>query len=117
MNKTKTVRDLLHETHIQLVQENGVVITQKELALWYGIDPVTFNKYYNGERVPTGKFLHKIGAKTPEVYDVLGLERPDKRLENLSELYKATPVEKRDELLFRVKEFLEEIGADTGNVD
>jgi hypothetical protein len=117
MTKIKTVGDILKEVHVQMVNERGVVITQEELARWYGINYQVFNKYYNDERTPHGDNLVKIGAKTPEVYDVLGKERPDERLVMIQELYKATPPEKRGELLDLFLEWASSIGVKIRKLD
>jgi hypothetical protein len=117
MTKTKTVGDVLKDVHVQMVNERGVVITQEELARWYGINYQVFNKYYNDERKPHGDNLHKLGAKTPEIYDVLGQERPDERLLRINQLYKTTPPEKRDELLDLFLAWAEAIGVKVEKLD
>ena len=111
MNKVNTVSKLLQAVRLRLSEESGTVLTQKELAIWYGIDPVTFNKYYKGKRAPTGEFLTKIGAKTPEVYDILGLERPDRRILEIEKLYKDAPAGLKDRLYEQLKKVFEELGA------
>ena len=108
--KRKTVGDLLKEVHVQMVNEKGIVITQEELARHYGINYQVFNKYYNDERTPTGENLTKIGAKTPEIYDILGLERPDRRILEIQKLYKDAPAGLKDELFERLKQVFEELG-------
>jgi len=109
--KRKTVGDLLKEVHVQMVNNKGIVITQEELARYYEINYQVFNKYYNDERNPTGENLVKIGAKTPEIYDVLGLERPDQRILEIQKLYKDAPAGLKDELYEQLKRVFEELGA------
>ena len=109
--KTKTVGDMLKEVHVRMVNEREIVITQEELARWYGINYQVFNKYYNDERTPHGENLVKIGAKTPEIYDVLGMDRPDRRIQEIEKLYKDAPAGLKDELFDRLKKVFEELGA------
>jgi len=110
MDKINTVSKLLREVRLRLSQENGTVLTQAELAAWYGIDPIVFNKYYNGKRAPVGENLYKIGAKTPEIYNILGISQTSQRILELSELYKNAPEELKDVLFEKFKKVIEELG-------
>ena len=109
--KRKTVGDLLKEVHVQMVNDKGIVITQEELARWFEINYQVFNKYYNDERTPHGENLTKIGSKTPEIYDILGLDRPDKRILEIQKLYKDAPAGLKDELYEQLRKVFEELGA------
>lgn len=69
----KTIGELLKRLHLERSREAGHVITQREFAAWFGIDPISFNKYYNDGRVPDGENLERIAAKAgPVAYKLAG---------------------------------------------
>lgn len=108
----KTIGQLLKKVHVTRSTELERVITQKELAEWFGIDYPLFNHYYNDVRAPTDEInLIKLADKLgPQVYDVLGLARPDHRLAEIRAAYDAIPEQDRDELVAWVRKFLNERG-------
>lgn len=80
----KTIGGLLKNYHIEESRRRGAIINQRELAEHFEIDPLTFNKYYNDERKPRGENVRLMAIKLgPQVYDILGLQRPDPLLKIL----------------------------------
>lgn len=54
--------------------------TVKEFAGFIGVSQSTISSWWNGIRVPEGENIQKIAIKLGiEVYDVLGIQRPDPR--------------------------------------
>lgn len=63
--------------------------TVTAFAAWMGINPSLMTRYMNGQMRPTGEKVDKIAAKLgPEIYDVLGLARPDPREARLLDLFR-----------------------------
>ena len=74
---------------INWMQERGEVTTQREFAEFLGLDQVQLSHYMNERRKKPDKVsLEKIAARLgPEIYDVLGLARPDPQLKQLTSVW------------------------------
>ena len=74
---------------INWMRERGEVTTQREFAEYLGLDQVQLSHYINERRKkPDKKSLIKLADKLgPEVYDVLGLARPDPQLKRLTSVW------------------------------
>lgn len=105
-DEPNTIGELLRRVHIQRSRDLGYVISQAQLAEWFGIDRLTFNKYYNDYRIPEGENLEKIVAKTgPAAYRLAKQIPPDLR-EQLDQV----PPDALDELKSYIERFLVERG-------
>jgi hypothetical protein len=111
---TETIGKLLKQFHVDLIQERGHIVDQRELAEHFGIDYALFNKYYNDRRSPSDpqtliKLARKLG---PGIYDVLGLARPNGDVKALIQAYDNTPEERKRELLKVVTDWLKSLGVE-----
>jgi len=62
----------------------------------------------NGRNIPAGENVDKIAAAFgPEIYDILGLARPDPYLDEIRTAYDKVIKEKRDHFVVTVKELAE----------
>ncbi len=79
----------LEQKYIDWITEKGKVLPQKDFADYLGIEPVNISNYINARRnMPDIEAIEKIAAKLgPEIYDVLGLARPDKDLKQVTAVW------------------------------
>lgn len=93
----------LHNKFLKWQLESGRKKTVIEFAQYLGIPRGTLNQWMNGERTPTGLYVHKIVERLgPELYDVLGLARPepvDPTFQDLANIWGDIPNAIQDELL------------------
>jgi len=88
-------------------QKEGGRKTVKEFALYIGVSQSTVSMWWNGERNPEGENLRKIAGKLGfEVYDVLGLPRPDEDLAYISKHWEDVSPEFRRKFRQKVEEQL-----------
>lgn len=99
-----TEKALSHWLEMKYIEWMGVeqgIKTQREFAEFLDIDPVRLNHYFNGRRKISDpgtidKFAEKLG---PEIYDVLGLARPDEQLQELTSKWHLLDQSTKDEIL------------------
>lgn len=86
---------------INWMRERGEVTTQREFAEYLGLDQVQLSHYINERRKkPDKKSLIKLADKLgPEVYDVLGLARPDADLKQVTAVWHKLDEETKQEIL------------------
>jgi transcriptional regulator with XRE-family HTH domain len=75
--------------YINWMKDRGEVISQGEFASYLELDPMNLSNYINSKRkMPDPDSIEKIAAKLgPEIYDVLGLARPDPQLKQLTAVW------------------------------
>lgn len=89
-------------------QRQGGRKTIAEFAAHLGIAQTTASSYMNGVRKPEGEKLRKIAGKLGfEVYDVLGLPRPDEDLAYISQHWDTISEEFRRKFRKEVEEQLD----------
>ena len=67
-------------------QKEGGRKTVKEFAKYIGVSQAAISSYWNGIRLPEGESIRKLASQLGmEVYDVLGLPRPDEDLAYISQ--------------------------------
>jgi transcriptional regulator with XRE-family HTH domain len=91
----------LEKKYIAWLQDRGSIATQKEFAEYLYLDPMTLSHYINGRRKMPDKYsLAKIAERLgPEVYDVLGLARPDKDLKQVTAVWHKISDEAKNKIL------------------
>ena len=92
--------------YIEWMRRRGSVSTQREFAEYLGLDPVQLSHYLNARRKrPDQKAIEKMADKLgPEVYDVLGLARPDAQLRELTGMWHTLDQATKDRILQIAKE-------------
>lgn len=84
MTKDKIVSEWLESKFIEWIAQTGQRRTVKEFAEWLDISRTVVSRYLSGDRIPTRKNADKIAARLgPEIYDLLGLQRPDPLLQEI----------------------------------
>ena len=59
-------------------QHNSRRASDNQFARWLGVNPATFNQWINGNRLPSYEKAIILSKRLgPEVFDVLGYERPN----------------------------------------
>lgn len=91
----------LQKKYIEWMAAEGEIRTQKDFADFLKIDKVTLSRYINAKRKnpdlkTVKKFADKLG---PEVYDILGLARPDPQLQKLTSKWHALNQTTKDHIL------------------
>lgn len=80
-------------------QKEGGRKTVKEFAAYIGVSQSTISMWWNEGRKPEGDNLRKLAEKLGiEVYDILGVPRPDKDLLYLQSIWKELEPEKKTAL-------------------
>ena len=104
-------RDILHNWLIDQMKETGRVATITDLAEYLGFSQPVVSNWYNGKFLPNPKNAPILAGKLgPQVYDTLGLARPDKRIREFHAMYDAVPEKHRDELLGDIENILVDRG-------
>lgn len=63
-----------------------------EFAQWLGVSRNTYNNWTSRGQVPRGKYLTMLARQLgPEIYDVLGVPRPDPRLQQIISQWGSLP--------------------------
>lgn len=90
-------RQFLEVKYLEWQRESGGRKTVLEFANYLGVKQQTVSNWWNGERLPQGENIHKLALKLGmEVYDVLGLDRPDADLHYVQQQWEnLTPEERR----------------------
>ena len=104
-----TLSEWLQRKYINWLSMKGEIKSQREFADFLDIDKVALSRYFNGiRRNPDPdtviKFADKLG---PEIYDILGLARPDPQLKKLTSVWHKLDQHKKDKIL-RIAEEEEE---------
>ena len=75
--------------YIEWMKEKEQIHSQREFADYLGIDAMSLSHYINARRkMPDQDSIKKIASKLgPEVYDVLGLARPDADLKQVTAVW------------------------------
>lgn len=91
----------LQKKYIQWMAKHGEIRSQREFAEYLGIDKVSMSRYMNAKiRNPDMETIQKFAEKLgPEVYDVLGLARPDPQLQELTSMWHTLDQETKDRIL------------------
>ena len=92
-----TFPKLLEQKFLAWQQESGERKTIQEFAAYLGVSQPILSHWLNGARSPGPESLRLLSAKLgPEVYDVLGLDRPDPDLAYITQQWEnLTPAMRR----------------------
>ena len=82
-----TFSQFLTDKYLEWQKKTGERKTATEFATWLGFPKTTLSSWWNNKSTPKdGEIIRKLAAKLgPEVYDVLGWERPDPDLAYISQ--------------------------------
>ena len=87
-------------------RQQGGRKTVKQFAEFVGVSQSSISMWWHGERVPEGENIRKIADKLGlEVYDVLGIPRPDEDLHYLQSIWNELSPNARRALRKKGEEF------------
>ncbi len=97
----------LTKKYLEYQAGQGKRITIADFADYLGgVHQVTVSRWMNGTRIPDGEYLSMLAsALGDEVYDVLRLPRPDKRLAAIITSWGVLSESQRDKLADDIKRF------------
>jgi plasmid maintenance system antidote protein VapI len=99
MSKNKDLAKWMEGKFIQWMAQTGERHTVTEFAEWLGIARPVVSRYLSGDRVPTGNNVDKIADRLgPEIYDLLGLQRPDPLLQEIQANWDILTDEEREQI-------------------
>lgn len=85
--------------------ETGKRRTVTEFAKYIGVSQSLMSQWLNGRYLPDLKNITKIAERLgPEVYDLLGLQRPDPDFQRLVKLFGELDAQGKEELLQAAKQ-------------
>jgi len=105
---------LLEMKFLEWQQLEGGRKTVKEFAEWLGFGQSTVSNWMNETRVPQSEAVHQLALKLGlEVYDSLGLERPNENLFYIQRVFEILP----DEAQQSIRDDVERYFTTNQNVD
>lgn len=103
MSKT-TVGEWLERSFLTWQSQRGERKTVEAFAEWLGVHRVSLSRWMNTERLPDSSYADLIADKLgPEIYDLLGLPRPDPRLQAIIKQWGSLPESVKDDLIKRAE--------------
>ena len=100
MPKNKELAAWMEDQFIRWISETGQRHTVTEFAEWLDIARPVVSRYLSGDRVPTGNNVDKIAYRLgPEIYDLLGLQRPDPQLIHIQTNWELLTDEERQQIV------------------
>lgn len=101
MERNIALSKWLEHQYIEWMRTKGKISSQREFAEYLDIDPMNLNNYLNAKRkMPDSNSIKKIAAKLgPEIYDVLGLARPDADLKQVTAVWHKLSEETKKRIL------------------
>ena len=95
----KTVGEWLEGKYIEWMARDGRRRSMQEFADWLDVPRPHISRYFGGTRFPSRKNVDKIAAKLgPEIYDLLGFQRPDPLLQRLQAVWDLLVDQERGEI-------------------
>lgn len=103
MSKTP-LGEWLERQFLKWQNERGERQTIDAFAQYIGVTRVALNRWMNGVRTPSADYADQIADKLgPEIYDLLGLPRPDPRLQAIIRQWGALPETVKNDLVKRAE--------------
>ncbi len=114
----KSVATFLNESFIAWMSRSGKRKTIGEFAEYLNISRSLLSHYMNGSRSPSKENAHKIAVKLgPEIFDLLGLARPDPYLQTIINGWDDLDEKQRQELLAFADQLRDENLENLGGVE
>jgi transcriptional regulator with XRE-family HTH domain len=106
---TLEFRQWLELKFLEWQRNQGGRKTVLQFADYLGVSQQTVSSWWNSPKIPQGDNIRKLADKLGlEVYDVLGLERPDPFLHYLIKQWEKLPEEAQDALLEIAESYADE---------
>lgn len=95
----------LNGKFIEWIASTGKRHTVKEFATWLNIPRPLLSRYLNGSRIPSRKTADLIANRLgQEIYDVLGMQRPDEILQRLQGVWDRLTEEQKSRIVTIINE-------------
>lgn len=103
----QTFRQFLEHKFLAWQQQVGGRKTVKQFAEYLGVGQTTVSSWWNNNRKPEGENLLKLANRFGlEVYDVLGLPRPDESLHYIQRHWEDLPAEQQRALREQAEKYI-----------
>jgi transcriptional regulator with XRE-family HTH domain len=100
MEKQKLVSRWLTKRFIEMQDRRGERMTVRQLAEYLDVPEGALGHWLNGIRAPTKReYIDKLAVLGLEIYDILGLPRPDFSFRTLTAVWGRLSEDKRQRLL------------------
>ena len=110
MGNNKASADWLNAKFLEWAQGQGQRKTLREFAEWLGVKEGVLGHWMAGRNKPTGDNIDTLAAKLgPEIYDMLGLARPDPLLTQFSKMLDSLPPDEREAFMEQVKKYYDKL--------
>jgi len=105
------VSDLLNRKFLEWQSSSGKRQSIRSFAKYLNVKETSLSGWINADILPEGDNLIKLSNKFGyEIYDIMGLDRPDKRLRELQAEYDAIPEDHKDDMLEVIRRWMREQG-------
>lgn len=106
----------LEQKYLEWMVQSGKRQTLTAFAEYLGLGQSLVNQYLNGKiSTPSEESVHKMAKQLgPEIYDVLGLVRPDPQTQELMTLLGQLAPEQRDTALNLIRQLRQPLDASGG---
>lgn len=107
MESAQKFADWLEAEYLKWEQQRGKRSTLVQFANYLGISAPLLSHYIKGIREPSNDTVHKLAQRLgAEIYDVLGLQRPDANLQFISRNWSKLTEAQKSELIDGVKKYI-----------
>lgn len=108
MKENITVAEWLENKFIEWIAKTGQRHTVTDFAQWLDISRTVVSRYLSGDRLPSKENIDKIAYRLgPEIYDLLGLQRPDPQLIHIQTNWEFLTDEERQQIVSLVDDAVE----------
>lgn len=108
MKRTEDLSSWLEQEYLLWQQEQGKRATLAQFAKYIGISGALLSHYMNGIRKPSEENIHKLADRlSPDIYDILGLQKPDPKLQFISRNWTRLSTHQQESLIEGMERYLE----------
>ncbi|MBX3047723.1 MAG: helix-turn-helix transcriptional regulator [Anaerolineales bacterium] len=108
MNQLPDLSTWLEEQYLLWQQAQGKRTTLAQFAKYLGISGPLLSHYMNGIRKPSEENMKKLAQHlSADIYDILGLQKPDAKLQFISRNWNRLSVQQQQSLIEGMERYLE----------
>lgn len=108
MNRLPSFDTWLEEQYLLWQQRQGKRTSLAQFAKYLGISAALLSHYMNGIRKPSEENVKKLADRlNPDIYDILGLQKPDSKLQFISRNWDRLSAQQQESLLEGMERYLE----------
>lgn len=107
VNSKETLKEFLDRKFLDWQRDERERKTLAQFSEWLEVSPNTLNNWLRRDKLPKGANIELLASKLgPEIYDALGIPRPDPVLTGIIQNWYAIPARKRRELAEQVGQYV-----------